>query len=516
MDKYDDLGLEASKFIEDLNMYEASKDGLFRVDKAVGNNPEFEETRKVFATKMAKIHLQKQREQEELLKATSGAPNGGVGLGPQHLLPGPPVNRTIAGTNNLRSGETIAKPPLAGSSALVCAGHQLAFPNQAQAHTDGARTELYQDGKRASGEYGYSENLERSEVSGGHNDHRADQMSPGGTKVSFSSLSHEDPNNSNTRTGIPGWGRDSGTFSSLKSGTAASHLRSNVNQDSLCRSPTKPKADLLLYQQLHSSCKTPESGYGSQESGNEGPGLSQISDPNPACQGPPSFSHASMPISFSAGLAAAGFPQQSSSSSSSSSAHPTQVFLNRSDNFHPSCGSEMPTSGIPNKSSGNNHFGHSNNSQSSVSGSHPIPLPPSAGYQQTDTHPKHMGHFVVHGQNQRLNCIGSGVSPEQNSISITSHGPMVSNAPKSPFKEAIATLQHESGHQETNTSKIKLPCQTLLQLQEQGPSTAELKLEALTQRLEQEMDACPKTDYFGKYVFFYFTMCFSLLINNCG
>ncbi|ELK33360.1 LIM domain-containing protein 1 [Myotis davidii] len=75
MDKYQDLGLEASKFIEDLNMYEASKDGLFRVDKGAGNNPEFEETRRVFATKMAKIHLQQQQQllQEETLPRAARA-----------------------------------------------------------------------------------------------------------------------------------------------------------------------------------------------------------------------------------------------------------------------------------------------------------------------------------------------------------------------------------------------------------------------------------------------------------
>lgn len=43
MDKYDDLGFEVSKFIEDLNMYEVFKDGFFWVDKGVGNNLEFEE-----------------------------------------------------------------------------------------------------------------------------------------------------------------------------------------------------------------------------------------------------------------------------------------------------------------------------------------------------------------------------------------------------------------------------------------------------------------------------------------
>uniref|UniRef100_A0A8C5MLZ6 LIM domain-containing protein 1 n=1 Tax=Leptobrachium leishanense TaxID=445787 RepID=A0A8C5MLZ6_9ANUR len=58
MDRNDKLCVETSKFIEDLNLYEASKDGLFRVDKGITRNPEFEETKKVFAAKMAKIHLQ--------------------------------------------------------------------------------------------------------------------------------------------------------------------------------------------------------------------------------------------------------------------------------------------------------------------------------------------------------------------------------------------------------------------------------------------------------------------------
>ncbi|XP_053570461.1 LIM domain-containing protein 1 [Bombina bombina] len=75
MDQYDELGLEASKFIQDLTLYEASKDGLFRVDKGVTNKPEFEMTRKVFAAKMAKIHLQ--HEQEHDLNSNYGSANGG-------------------------------------------------------------------------------------------------------------------------------------------------------------------------------------------------------------------------------------------------------------------------------------------------------------------------------------------------------------------------------------------------------------------------------------------------------
>ncbi|XP_034985319.1 LIM domain-containing protein 1 [Zootoca vivipara] len=490
MDKYDDLGLEASKFIEDLNMYEASKDGLFRVDKAVGNNPEFEETRRVFATKMAKIHLQKQREQEE-----SGGTNGGAGFGIQHQLPGHPVARSTAGTNKLHSGENIAKPPLATPST-VCAGHQLAFPNQPQAHADGERAKLYQDDKRSSDDYGYSESLGGSDISGGHSYQRAGQLNPCHPKTSFCSLSHEEPNNSDNRASLQSWGRDAGKFSSLKS-SMGPHLWSNVNHDeSLQRSPTKLQADLHSYQQPRNSYRSSESGYGSQESSGEGSGLSQSYEPNPGCPRS-SFSKACTPLTSSTGFGDELPAEYSQQRSPSFSARPS----NRSDDFNPSCGMELWTSGTPSKSNGNIQSRHSDSTQPSVSGLLPAPLPPSVDYQQTNSHPKPTGHFVVHGQNHRLNCAGSGMSPEQNSICSTSHGPMISDVPKSPFKEGTGTLRHDSDHQETTASaKIKLPCQTLLPQQEQGPSTAELKLEALTQRLEQEMDVCPKADYFGTCV----------------
>lgn len=498
MDKYDDLGLEASKFIEDLNMYEASKDGLFRVDKAVGNNPEFEETRRVFATKMAKIHLQKQREQEELMKAASGAPNGGAGagFGTQHQFPGQPAARGATGTNKGHLGENIAKPPLAASS-MVCAGYQLALP------TDGEWAKLYPEGKRIGSDHEYSDSLLGSEVPGQQSYHRADQASPSSSKTAFSSLSREELNNGDKRTAMHSWGRDADKFPSPKSNTG-SHLWSNMNHnDSLQRSPTKLQADFQPYQQSQnrSSCRSTESGYGSQESGGEGSGLSQSYDKNSACPRTSSFSDACSPLSSSVGFGdelSSGLPKQRSSSFS---AHPTQALLNRPDPIRPNCGLETVASG---KGVGDGQLRLSENSPSLVSGSLPTPLPPSAGYQQANTQPKLTGHFVVHGQNHRLNCAGSGVSPEQNSISVTSHGPMISNVPKPPFVEGIATPQHDLGHQETSTSsKIKLPCQTLLSQQEQGPSTAELKLEALTQRLEQEMDACPKADYFGRYICFF-------------
>ncbi|KAM6451292.1 LIM domain-containing protein 1 isoform 1-T2 [Liasis olivaceus] len=479
MDKYDDLGLEASKFIEDLNMYEASKDGLFRVDKAVGNNPEFEETRRVFATKMAKIHLQKQREQEELMKGASGASNGGVTFGAQ--LPSYSVARDTTGTNKLHSGENVAKPPLAASST-VCAGHQLAFPSQPQGHSDGERTKLYQD------DTGYNNSLRGPEAPGGLNCHRPGLMNPCSSKAVLPSLSWDEQSNGDNQTGVQGRGKDAGKLCSQKS-NMGSHLWSNISQDeSLQRSPTKPHTDLHLCQQSQSPYRSLESGYGSQEIGSEGSGLSKSCNQNPVCQRSSSFSHASTPLSSSIGVGDESpmrYSQPRSSSCSVTSTHPSRTLSNQSVNFH------------PNRSSGDSHSRHSDSTQPSIS----TPAPSSADYQQHNIHPYTSDHFVVHGQNHRLTSAGSGPSLEQNSITAASHGPMISDVPKSPFKEGVIIQQHDSGHQEmSGSAKIKLPCQMLLPQQEQGPSTAELKLEALTQRLEQEMDACPKADYFGTCV----------------
>lgn len=101
MDKYEDLGLEASKFMEDLNMYEASRDGLFRTRRDAGNNPDFEETRKVFASKMTKIHMQKQ--QEELARSHQAVRMNG---GAHHTRDRPPIS------SGRQPGEAAAKPPL--------------------------------------------------------------------------------------------------------------------------------------------------------------------------------------------------------------------------------------------------------------------------------------------------------------------------------------------------------------------------------------------------------------------
>ncbi|XP_032091255.1 LIM domain-containing protein 1 isoform X2 [Thamnophis elegans] len=472
MDKYDDLGLEASKFIEDLNMYEASKDGLFRVDKVVGNNPEFEETRRVFATKMAKIHLQKQQQQEELMKGTSVDLNGGFNFGGQ--LPSYSVVKDTTGTNKLHPRENVAKPPL----AAVYAGHQLAFPSQPLCHSDGERTKIYQD------DYGYNNSLQGPDIPGGPNCHRSGQMNPGSSKAVLPSLSWKEHSNGDNQTGVQRRKKSADKLSSQKS-TIAPHFWSSSQDESLQRSPRN--TDLHLCQQSQNPYRSSESGHGSQECGNEGSGLSKSCIQKLACQRP-SFSHDSIPLSSSVGVgdeSAMGYSHQKSSSYSVSSIHSSQILSNRSVNFH------------PNRSSGDNHSRCSDSTQPSIS----TPVPSSADYQQHNIHPYTSDHFVVHGQNHRLNSAGFDLSLEQNSITATSHGPMISDVPKSPFKESVTVQQHNSGPQEmSGSAKIKLPCQMLLSQQDQGPSTAELKLEALTQRLEQEMDACPKTDYFGTCV----------------
>uniref|UniRef100_H3CW89 LIM domain-containing protein 1 n=1 Tax=Tetraodon nigroviridis TaxID=99883 RepID=H3CW89_TETNG len=146
MDKYEDLGLEASKFIEDLNMYEASRDGLFRTRRDVGNNPDFEETRKVFASKMTKIHMQKH--QEEMARNSQGMKMNGGHNSAHHAKDRPPINSSRA------AGEAAAKPPLL---AQPCA------PFDGQKHHTGAQSELPTG--RA---YGYGNNYDNKESSEPH------------------------------------------------------------------------------------------------------------------------------------------------------------------------------------------------------------------------------------------------------------------------------------------------------------------------------------------------------------
>ncbi|NXQ46046.1 LIMD1 protein, partial [Catharus fuscescens] len=358
MDKYDDLGVEASKFIEDLNMYEASKDGLFRVDKAAGNNPEFEETRRVFATKMAKIHLQQQQQQEDMLMA---AMNGGTtAFHPPR--PNPPVARG-------------SKPPPA---------------------VEGPRARPCEGGERSFGESGA-----RGEAPGSQ--------------------------------GRRGW---------------------------------EAEPDVIP-----------------RENGGEGRRSVGGRDPMAAGQSS-SFSNSGPPLAPSVGPEEP-LPQQASSSFTAPSAQPTRGFSGSAEPCSPKAGGD-----------GNQLW------YQGVSLSFPpdsTPAAPSVEYQHTTAYPRPAGHFVAHGQNHRP--ASSSGNPEPGSSRLASRGMVAPNAPRMLFPEAVSGPRSDPGHLDgSSTAKVKLPCQTLLLQPEQGPSAAELKLEALTQRLEQEMDARPKADYFGTCV----------------
>ncbi|XP_035747233.1 LIM domain-containing protein 1 [Egretta garzetta] len=179
-------------------------------------------------------------------------------------------------------------------------------------------------------------------------------------------------------------------------------------------------------------------------------------------------------------------PQQRSSSFSTPSVQPTRAFSGPADACGPRVGedgSQLWYQGVPLS------FPPSS-----------APTAPSVDYQHAAAYPSPAGHFVARGQNHRPNG-SSGMSPELGSSRLISRGPTAPDAPQPPFPEGVSGLRSDAGHLEgSSTAKVKLPCQTLLPQPEQGPSAAELKLEALTQRLEQEMDARPKADYFGTCV----------------
>lgn len=106
------------------------------------------------------------------------------------------------------------------------------------------------------------------------------------------------------------------------------------------------------------------------------------------------------------------------------------------------------------------------------------------------------------GLGPKPGCADPGIGPK---LSPTSHvHPVMSTLPELPCKEGPPDWSPDGSLgpvlPESPSHRVRLPCQTLIPGPELGPSAAELKLEALTQRLEREMDAHPKADYFGACV----------------
>ncbi|KAK9513536.1 hypothetical protein VZT92_027062 [Zoarces viviparus] len=396
MDKYEDLGLEASKFIEDLNMYEASRDGLFRMRRDAGNNPDFEETRRVFATKMSKIHMQKQ--QEEMAKNTQAMKLNGAHNSTYYTKDRPPINSC-----RQPPCEAAAKPPmLSGPVPGTTAGTQYA-PFDGQKHHAGVQSE-----PPAGRAYGYGNNYDNKEPHSYQHNTAATPPSTGNASLSA-------PTHARYPVSQPAaWAssRDS-QLSTSSSGSGGSSSSSNPNPQ---RQSAPPTANSLPPQQIEAAT----------------PSLN-LSPPRGWAGEPP-------------GSAEPDFIP----------ALPLSAFTAGADHYAPSSPTSRPST---------SHNG-ALAASSLLPGPFETPLP-KAQVASAALIPGNVSKSSSQGQGRgQIPVCGHAVGAEAEML-----------CPSKP---------------------VPLPCQPLLaQTPEQGPSAAEIKLEALTNRLEKEMDAQPKADYFG-------------------
>lgn len=468
MDKYDDLGLEASKFIEDLNMYEASKDGLFRVDKGAGNNPEFEETRRVFATKMAKIHLQQQQllQEETLPRASRGPVNGGGRLGPL-------AHREAGGGSKL-AADGAAKPPLAASTvapgtATTVAPGQPSYPPQEQ------RAKLYVRGSRqVSQDCGSKESMVNSEMSAFHR--------PGPCEDP-SCLTHGDYYDNLSLSG-PKWADDPGVSPGIRLGVG-SGWSGTPGSDPLL---SKPSRDPHLYHQQLSA------GSGRSLQGGLDGGLGGGNSEKPVGVWTTASSQRVSPGLPSPGPENGALPRSAQPRTPSFSAplvlnRLSQESLPRTNSV---VGSEV--SGTMPKPTVDPQPWFQDGPKSYLSSSAPSSSPASMD---------HMQAGAVPGLGPKPGCADPGVIPKLSPNSLVH--PVMSTLPELPCKEGASGWASDGSlgpvlPETPSSPRVRLPCQTLIPGPELGPTAAELKLEALTQRLEREMDAHPKADYFGACV----------------
>uniref|UniRef100_A0A667Y6A0 LIM domain-containing protein 1 n=1 Tax=Myripristis murdjan TaxID=586833 RepID=A0A667Y6A0_9TELE len=390
MDKYEDLGLEASKFIEDLNMYEASRDGLFRMKRDAGNNPDFEETRRVFASKMTKIHIQKQ--QEEMAKNNLAMKMNGGHNNTYYTKDRPPIN------SYRQPGEAAAKPPILSGPVP---GQYAQYDGQK--HHTGIQSEL-----PAGRTYGYGNNYDNKERLEPHSypHHTPAPPSPGST--SHSAPTHAGHPVSPSASWAPS--RES-QFSPSLPGTVS------APQQQPQRQPASPSSHSL-----------PSPSPGSQQN----PAVTP-----PVRRSPPSSAGPSR-----------GWAGEASGPAKPDliPALPLSAFTGGAD-IHVQQPSSQPAPAV-------HHSPPSTTSRPSAT--------------QSDTH-----------QNGLAPAVPSPVLP-------------------SPPPESAQVRPQGPGSGPCSNKPVKLPCQSLhVQPPEQGPSAAELKLEAITKRLEKEMDAQPKADYFG-------------------
>lgn len=400
MDKYEDLGLEASKFIEDLNMYEASRDGLFRTRRDVGNNPDFEETRKVFASKMTKIHMQKH--QEEMARNSPAMKmNGGHASG-YHTKDRPPIN------SNRQAGEAAAKPPmLSGPAPGTAAANQYA-PFDGQKHHTGVQPELSTG--RA---YGYGNNYDIKESLEPHAYQHATHTPPSPGNASHSAPTHARHPISQSAVWAPS------TESQISTADSGSSTASQ-----LPRQPTPPSSISVPPQHFQTGTSS-----GNWTSPSSSRGL--LREPKPDL----------------------------------SPTLPVSAFIGGADLYV-----QQPTT-----QASAYYDPQSPRPSSSRHGSTPVsPVPPSP-------------HETPQLKAQEAFSATAPGNIARSSSQIQSKSPVPGNV--RGFETDVLC----------SPKSAQLVSQSLLtQPQEQGSSAAEIKLEAITKRLEKEMDAQPKGDFFGK------------------
>ncbi|XP_063055221.1 Wilms tumor protein 1-interacting protein-like [Engraulis encrasicolus] len=464
MDKYDDLELEASKFIEDLNMYEASKDGLFRMKRDSSNNPDFDETRRVFASKMTKIHMQKQ--QEELARNNVTARmNGGHVRAPDSMFytkDRPPINSYRV--------ETAAKPPiLSGPVATASVAGNPYDSYEAQRHHPAPQHEV--PGSRA---YSHGNNYGNKEPHSFVPYHAPSAVSPGPA----SSPTHAGQASSPVGT----WGSSrvplspgatqvfpqppppprqasSPTFSSSSLPSSGSPV------SGLSRASTPPgrqASPSFLPQPNHDWTR------GRPADQHSPPGsLQRTPEPYPQPpQNAPAPAPAPAPALHSYPAAAAQRPAQVDPRANGHPRSPVGPALIAPVPLDPSTASATTASMAPEVA---------------------LPRPPSSpmtspGLAQGKAPSCEQQQGPAFGLQPQVAAVAEG---SQGCQAAVVGEPAQREAPSPPRGTAVA---------------VPLPCQSLHKQPEQRPSAAEIKLEALTERLEKEMDAQHKADYFGNCV----------------
>ncbi|XP_021448246.2 Wilms tumor protein 1-interacting protein [Oncorhynchus mykiss] len=458
MDKYDDLDLEASKFLEDLNMYEASRDGLFRMKKDARNNSDFEETRRVFASKMTKIHIQKQ--QEEIAKNNLVVRmNGGQNRAADstfYTKDRPPIN------SYRQAGEAAAKPPIpSGPLPGTASGASQYAPYDALKHHSPSQQS-----------YGYGNNYDNKERFEPHSYHHA--LSPTSPGNAHTHASGHPASPSGTSASYSSRGGQASSGSSSPAGSSG--LMCSPSQQPPHHSPSPPFSDSL---QSLSPTRLHQSKAATLLVQQRPP---MLADAGAAADWMRSLGHPDLlaPLPLSAFTGGADLYQQLSpqlatvtpptgpySAASSMSPRSTANHGNLGQNGLPQSPVVPPSEAAQPKATAGAYFPASA-SPSGISVSRSFGQGQGVG--QAQGRQVAMGVDVPSGLDSQLSSGGEACQPQ-------------------PQSEAPSTPR-----------ALKLPSQTLHVQPEQGPSAAEIKLEALTKHLEKEMDAQPKADYFGSCV----------------